>query len=184
MWLDFIVRQILENVPATGLWKAAMVAASMHNITELVCACFTTPHRPALWSKLSLGTTRRSVRTRPTTKTSFMNAGRRGRDSLHSLEHRLGRQHCAVDLQDLLLLDKVLPPNLQDVVLQGTTHGPEVIQTTDTCTTLLISKRTLKDLCTCKKTCTSVDGKSLVVKEPSLESILHLGSVNNVIFGL
>lgn len=31
---------------------------------------------------------------------------------------------------------------------------------------------------------TSIDSKSLVVKEPSLESVLHLGSVNNVIFGL
>lgn len=31
---------------------------------------------------------------------------------------------------------------------------------------------------------TSIDGKGLVVKESPLEGILHLGSVNNVIFGL
>lgn len=69
---------------------------------------------------------------------------------MHSLEDRLRRQHCAVDLQDLLLLDEVLPPNLQDVVLQGTAHGAKVIQTTDTCTTLCISEKTLKDLHICK----------------------------------
>lgn len=51
----------------------------------------------------------------------------------HLLEDRLGGQHGAVDFQDLLLLDKVLPPGLQDVVLQGTAHRAEIIQTTHTC---------------------------------------------------
>ena len=46
----------------------------------------------------------------------------------HLLEHGLGSQHGAVDLQDLLLLDEVLSPHLQDVVLQGTTHRAEVVQ--------------------------------------------------------
>lgn len=69
---------------------------------------------------------------------------------MHSLEDRLRCQHCAVNLQDLLFLDEVLPPNLQDVVLQGTAHGAKVIQTTDTCTTLCISKKTRKDLHICK----------------------------------
>lgn len=50
----------------------------------------------------------------------------------HLLEDRLGGQHGAVDLQDLLLLDEVLPPGLQDVVLQGTAHGAEVVQAAHT----------------------------------------------------
>lgn len=37
---------------------------------------------------------------------------------------------------------------------------------------------------TLKPSSTSIDCKSLVIKEPSLQSILHLGPVNNVIFGL
>ena len=50
----------------------------------------------------------------------------------HVLEDGLRGQHGAVDLQDLLLLDEVLPPRLQDVVLQGTAHRAEVIQATHT----------------------------------------------------
>ena len=46
----------------------------------------------------------------------------------HLLEHRLRGQHGAVDLQDLLLLDEVLSPHLQDVVLQGTPHRAKVVQ--------------------------------------------------------
>lgn len=109
---------------------------------------------------------------------------------MRSLEDRLRRQHCAVDLQDLLLLDEVLPPNLQDVVLQSAAHGAKVIQTTDTWTTPSISKKTLNDLHVYKKKnplksrSTSIDSKSLVIKEAPLQRILHLGSVNNVIFGL
>lgn len=48
------------------------------------------------------------------------------------LEDSLGGEHGAVDLQDLLLLDEVLPPCLQDVVLQSTADGPKVIQPTYT----------------------------------------------------
>lgn len=44
--------------------------------------------------------------------------------------------------------------------------------------------RTLRNIYICRSIYTSIDSKSLVVKEASLESILHLGSVNNVIFGL
>lgn len=50
----------------------------------------------------------------------------------HLLEDGLGGQHGAVDLQDLLLLDEVLPPGLQDVVLQGAAHRAEVIQAAHT----------------------------------------------------
>jgi len=48
------------------------------------------------------------------------------------LEDRLWGQHGAVNLEDLLLLDEVLPPDLQDVVLQGTAHRAEVIQAAHT----------------------------------------------------
>lgn len=34
------------------------------------------------------------------------------------------------------------------------------------------------------ETRTSIDGKSLVIEEPSLEGVLHLGPVNDVVFGL
>lgn len=32
-----------NNVSATGLWKAAIVTASMHKIAELICACLKKP---------------------------------------------------------------------------------------------------------------------------------------------
>ena len=50
----------------------------------------------------------------------------------HLLEDGLGGEHGAVDLQDLLLLDEVLPPHLQDVVLQGAADRAEVIQAAHT----------------------------------------------------
>lgn len=53
------------------------------------------------------------------------------------LEDRLRRQHCTVNLQDLLLLDEVLPPGLQDVVLQGASHGAKVVQAAHTWGVLL-----------------------------------------------
>jgi len=49
------------------------------------------------------------------------------------LQNRLWREHGTVDLQDLLFLNKVLSPCLDDVVFQSTPDRPEVIQTTDTC---------------------------------------------------
>lgn len=49
-----------------------------------------------------------------------------------SLEDGLGRKHGAVDLQNLLLVDEVLPPRLQDVVLQSAADRPEIIQTAHT----------------------------------------------------
>lgn len=47
----------------------------------------------------------------------------------HSLEDGLGREHRAVDLQNLFLMDEVLPPRLQDVVLQSAADRPEIVQT-------------------------------------------------------
>lgn len=52
--------------------------------------------------------------------------------TVHLLEDRLRSQHGAIDLQDLLLLDEVLPPHLQDVVLQGTANRAKVIQAAHT----------------------------------------------------
>lgn len=49
------------------------------------------------------------------------------------LQNWLWCEHGTVDLQDLLFLNKVLSPCLDDVVLQGTPNRPEVVQTTDTC---------------------------------------------------
>lgn len=51
---------------------------------------------------------------------------------LQLLEDRLWGQHGAVDLQNLLLLDEVLPPHLQDVVLQGAADRAKVIQAAHT----------------------------------------------------
>ncbi len=39
----FNVQFYQHNVSATGLWKAAIVAASMHKIAELICACLQKP---------------------------------------------------------------------------------------------------------------------------------------------
>ena len=50
----------------------------------------------------------------------------------HLLEDILWGEHGTVNLQNLLLLDEVLPPGLQDVVLQGTAHRAKVIETTHT----------------------------------------------------
>lgn len=61
---------------------------------------------------------------------SFFGGGLGG--ALRSLEDGLGGEHGAVDLQDLLLLDEVLPPRLQDVVLQGAAHRPKVVQAAHT----------------------------------------------------
>ena len=60
------------------------------------------------------------------------------------LEDRLGGEHGAVDLQDLLLLDEVLPPGLQDIVLKGTAHRAEVVQAAHTWGALLHGNRMLK----------------------------------------
>lgn len=49
------------------------------------------------------------------------------------LQNRLWCKHGTVNLQDLLFLNKVLSPCLDDVVLQSTPNRPKVIQTTDTC---------------------------------------------------
>lgn len=48
------------------------------------------------------------------------------------LQDRLGGEHGTVDLQDLLLLDEVLPPHLKDVVLQSAADRAKVIQPTHT----------------------------------------------------
>lgn len=52
--------------------------------------------------------------------------------SERSLEDGLGREHRAVNLQNLLLVDEVLPPCLQDVVLQSAADRPEIVQTAHT----------------------------------------------------
>lgn len=49
------------------------------------------------------------------------------------LQNWLWCEHGTVNLQDLLFLYKVLSPCLDDVILQSTSNGPKVIQTTDTC---------------------------------------------------
>lgn len=51
---------------------------------------------------------------------------------VHVLEDGFRRQHGAVNFQNLLLLNEVLPPGLQDVILQGTAHRTEVIEATHT----------------------------------------------------
>lgn len=68
----------------------------------------------------------------PTTRTPLMHGLYEDLTALseHSLEDGLGREHRAVDLQNLLLVDEVLPPCLQDVVLQSAADRPEIVQTT------------------------------------------------------
>lgn len=48
------------------------------------------------------------------------------------LQDRLGGEHGAVNLKDLLLLNEVLPPHLKDVVLQCAADRAKVIQPTHT----------------------------------------------------
>lgn len=66
-------------------------------------------------------------------------------DTVAILEDRLRSQHCTVNLQDLLLLDEVLPPGQQDVVLQGASHRAKVIQAAHTWGVLLHGNNVLKD---------------------------------------
>lgn len=69
--------------------------------------------------------------------TRVLNTHKTYTDTVAILEDRLRSQHCTVNLQDLLLLDEVLPPGLQDVVLQGASHGAKVVQATHTWVVLL-----------------------------------------------
>ena len=68
------------------------------------------------------------------------------------VEHHLGGEDGAVNLQHLLLEYKVAPPGLEKVGLEGAAHGTEV----------KLSRHS------------TIDCKTLVVEESSLEGIFHL----------
>lgn len=186
----------LVNVSVTGLWKAATGADSMHNITDSICARW---HRPTdqhfgvsrLWEPPgALCTSSYNL----TNEDTHLRTGS-GVSIVQSISRICSSwMKCCLHTCRMLFFraQPMGPKSYSPLTPAG--HGASVrslawLKRDDNPYTELKSPRGTRTVCkglkrTRKNVSTSIDSKSLVVKEPSLEGVLHLGSVNNVIFGL